>query len=66
MRSRGVAKIPVDLTPKIDKLNTSNLKCFVYSWREVRYKNLCYVMSRNITSGYNMKDDKSIKVVSFV
>jgi len=60
MISSDVAKIPEDLTPKIDKLNNSDMKCFVYSWREVRYKNLCYAMSRNITSGYNTKDDKSV------
>jgi hypothetical protein len=59
MKSRDVAKILEDLTTKIDKMNTSNLKCFVYSWREVCCKNLCYVMSRNIASGYTTKDDKS-------
>jgi len=41
--------MPEDLTPKIDKFNTSNLKCFVYDRSEVRYKNLCYAMSRNTT-----------------
>ena len=60
MRSREAAKIPEDLTPKIDKMSTPNLKCFVYSWREVSYKNLCYAMSRNIASGYTTKDDKYI------
>jgi len=55
LRSRDVAKMPGDLTPKIDKRNTSILKCFVYSRSEVRYKNLCYAMSRNTASGYTRR-----------
>ena len=63
--SRDVPTIPGVLTPKVDRLNTSNLKGFVYGWSEVYLKNLDYAMGRIIASGWiYVKNGKFIQVVN--